>query len=150
MVFCKAVLYFPSLVLQVCGSLPQTHRVVRLRPFAPLPSPVCLPEVLQCFLATREAMQLQQNETVYESSGTSTLPCSAESPGSPEREPVGRPWDRRAGAEEGLSFPTSCQLVVSRCVFLLLGVRPAWQEPQEAGSGPGENAGSRFVCAGFM
>ncbi|XP_062334757.1 probable E3 ubiquitin-protein ligase HERC1 [Osmerus eperlanus] len=106
-------------------------------------SSMYLPEVLQCFLATREAMQLQQNETVYESSGTSTLPSSAESPGSPEREPVSRAWDRRAGAEEGLSFPTSCQLVVSRCVFLLLGVRPAWQEPQEADSGTVENAGSR-------
>ncbi|TSK72182.1 putative E3 ubiquitin-protein ligase HERC1 [Bagarius yarrelli] len=42
--------------------------------------------VLQCFLATREAMQLQQNETVYESSGTSTLPSTSASPATPERD----------------------------------------------------------------
>ncbi|XP_036385733.1 probable E3 ubiquitin-protein ligase HERC1 isoform X2 [Megalops cyprinoides] len=88
-------------------------------------------KVLQCFLATREAMQLQQNETVYESSGTSTLPSSTESPGTPEREPPHRHWDRRRGSEEGLSFPSACHLVVSRCVFLLLGVRAAWQEQEE-------------------
>ncbi|KAI1904845.1 hypothetical protein AGOR_G00009860 [Albula goreensis] len=94
-------------------------------------SSMYLPEVLQCFLATREAMQLQQNETVYESSGTSTLPSSTESPGTPEREPPHRYWDRRRGSEEGLSFPSACHLVVSRCVFLLLGVRAAWQEQEE-------------------
>ncbi|KAL4617326.1 putative E3 ubiquitin-protein ligase HERC1 [Arapaima gigas] len=91
-------------------------------------SSMYLPEVLQCFLATREAMQLQQNETVYESSGTSTLPSSTESPGTPDREPPHQQWDRRRGSEEGLSFPAACHLVVSRCVFLLLGVQPAWQE----------------------
>ncbi|XP_029108431.1 probable E3 ubiquitin-protein ligase HERC1 isoform X2 [Scleropages formosus] len=88
-------------------------------------------KVLQCFLATREAMQLQQNETVYESSGTSTLPSSTESPGTPEREPPHQHWDRRRGSEEGLSFPAACHLVVSRCVFLILGVRAAWQEPDK-------------------
>ncbi|KPP76970.1 putative E3 ubiquitin-protein ligase HERC1, partial [Scleropages formosus] len=94
-------------------------------------SSMYLPEVLQCFLATREAMQLQQNETVYESSGTSTLPSSTESPGTPEREPPHQHWDRRRGSEEGLSFPAACHLVVSRCVFLILGVRAAWQEPDK-------------------
>lgn len=92
--------------------------------------PCSLSEVLQCFLATREAMQLQQNETVYESSGTSTLPSSTESPGTPEREPPHR-WDRRRGSEDGLSFPSTCRLLVSRCLFLLLGLRPAWQEQGE-------------------
>uniref|UniRef100_A0A8C9W0S1 HECT-type E3 ubiquitin transferase n=1 Tax=Scleropages formosus TaxID=113540 RepID=A0A8C9W0S1_SCLFO len=97
----------------------------------PSSNPSCPPEVLQCFLATREAMQLQQNETVYESSGTSTLPSSTESPGTPEREPPHQHWDRRRGSEEGLSFPAACHLVVSRCVFLILGVRAAWQEPDK-------------------
>ncbi|XP_066501303.1 probable E3 ubiquitin-protein ligase HERC1 isoform X2 [Hoplias malabaricus] len=87
-----------------------------------------LPEVLQCFLATREAMQLQQNETVYESSGTSTLPSSTESPGTPEREPPPRPWDCPQNTEHTLTFPAACHLVVNRCLFLLLGVRAAWQE----------------------
>ncbi|KAJ8338960.1 hypothetical protein SKAU_G00357460 [Synaphobranchus kaupii] len=95
---------------------------------APEEDPSSISKVLQCFLATREAMQLQQNETVYESSGTSTLPSSTESPGTPEREPPHRYWDRRRGSEEGLSFPSACHLLVSRCVFLLLGVRAAWQE----------------------
>jgi len=85
-------------------------------------------EVLQCFLATREAMQLQQNETVYESSGTSTLPSSTESPGTPDRDPPQRPWDHHSTSDQGLSFPAACHLLVSRCLFLLLGVRAAWQE----------------------
>ncbi|CAB1352023.1 unnamed protein product [Coregonus sp. 'balchen'] len=106
-------------------------------------SSMYLPEVLQCFLATREAMQLQQNETVYESSGTSTLPSSTESPGTPEREPPNRQgWERRRGSEEGMSFPAACHLVVSRCVFLLLGVRPAWQEQSEE-TGQAESTGAR-------
>ncbi|XP_065100040.1 probable E3 ubiquitin-protein ligase HERC1 isoform X2 [Paramisgurnus dabryanus] len=91
-------------------------------------SSMYLPEVLQCFLATREAMQLQQNETVYESSGTSTLPSSTESPGTPDREPPQRPWDHHSSTSQGLSFPAACHLLVSRCLFLLLGVRAAWQE----------------------
>ncbi|XP_062868147.1 probable E3 ubiquitin-protein ligase HERC1 [Trichomycterus rosablanca] len=74
-------------------------------------------EVLQCFLATREAMNLQQNETVYESSGTSTLPSSSDSPDTPERE-----------APPHVPFTSTCQLLIKRCLFLLLGVRPAWQE----------------------
>ncbi|KAI4901439.1 hypothetical protein NFI96_014722 [Prochilodus magdalenae] len=72
-----------------------------------------LPEVLQCFLATREAMQLQQNETVYESSGTSTLPSSTESPGTPEREPPARHWDCGQNTEHALTFPAACHLVVT-------------------------------------
>ncbi|XP_037401666.1 probable E3 ubiquitin-protein ligase HERC1 isoform X2 [Pygocentrus nattereri] len=88
-------------------------------------------KVLQCFLATREAMQLQQNETVYESSGTSTLPSSTESPGTPEREPPARPWDCPQNTEHSLTFPAACHLVVSRCLFLLLGVQAAWQEQSQ-------------------
>ncbi|XP_019899964.2 probable E3 ubiquitin-protein ligase HERC1 isoform X1 [Esox lucius] len=100
-------------------------------------------KVLQCFLATREAMQLQQNETVYESSGTSTLPSSTESPGTPEREPPhSQEWEWQRGSEDGLSFPAACHLVVSRCAFLLLGVRPAWQEMSEE-TGQAESAGVR-------
>ncbi|KAM6984699.1 putative E3 ubiquitin-protein ligase HERC1 [Aplochiton taeniatus] len=107
-------------------------------------SSMYLPEVLQCFLATREAMQLQQNETVYESSGTSTLPSSAESPDSPEREALSRQqWERQRGSEEGLPFPAACHLVVSRCLFLLLGVRPAWQEPSETDAGRSDSYGAR-------
>ncbi|XP_035383560.1 probable E3 ubiquitin-protein ligase HERC1 isoform X3 [Electrophorus electricus] len=87
-----------------------------------------LPEVLQSFLATREAMQLQQSETLYESSGTSTLPSSTESPGSPDRGPAHRPWDIQPPAQHSLPFSTACHLVVNRCLFLLLGVRPAWQD----------------------
>ncbi|GAA6074601.1 probable E3 ubiquitin-protein ligase HERC1 isoform X1, partial [Tachysurus ichikawai] len=76
-----------------------------------------LPEVLQCFLATREAMQLQQNETVYESSGTSTLPSTSESPATPDRD-----------TPTCVPFTSVCQLLIKRCLFLLLGVRPAWQD----------------------
>lgn len=111
----------------LCASLPCIISPV-------LSSPLCSgTEVLQCFLATREAMQLQQNETVYESSGTSTLPSSTESPGTPEREPPPKQWERggRPPDHHALSFPAACHLLVSRCVFLLLGVRAAWQEPTE-------------------
>ncbi|XP_076139905.1 putative E3 ubiquitin-protein ligase HERC1 isoform X8 [Alosa pseudoharengus] len=107
-------------------------------------SSMYLPEVLQCFLATREAMQLQQNETVYESSGTSTLPSSTESPGTPEREPPPRQWERgRPPPDHALSFPAACHLLVSRCVFLLLGVRAAWQEPTEPADFQAESDQSR-------
>uniref|UniRef100_A0A6Q2XRL6 HECT-type E3 ubiquitin transferase n=1 Tax=Esox lucius TaxID=8010 RepID=A0A6Q2XRL6_ESOLU len=116
-----------------------------LRPNLPVPK-----EVLQCFLATREAMQLQQNETVYESSGTSTLPSSTESPGTPEREPPhSQEWEWQRGSEDGLSFPAACHLVVSRCAFLLLGVRPAWQEMSEE-TGQAESAGVRYVAGLFV
>ncbi|XP_034166972.2 probable E3 ubiquitin-protein ligase HERC1 isoform X4 [Pangasianodon hypophthalmus] len=74
-------------------------------------------EVLQCFLATREAMQLQQNETVYESSGTSTLPSTSESPATPDRD-----------TPTCVPFTSVCQLLIKRCLFLLLGVRPAWYD----------------------
>lgn len=100
-------------------------------------------EVLQCFLATREAMQLQQNETVYESSGTSTLPSSTESPGTPDREPPQRPWDHHSTSDQGLSFPAACHLLVSRCLFLLLGVRAAWQEEIVSSQTPTESSLTR-------
>ncbi|KAM4720559.1 putative E3 ubiquitin-protein ligase HERC1 isoform 3-T4 [Anableps anableps] len=91
-----------------------------------------LSEVLESFMATREAMQVQQNVTVYESFGTSTLPSSMESPVSPETQPDPKQqWENRCESDEGLSFPAACQLVISRCLFLLLGVRPAWVEPSE-------------------
>ncbi|XP_042250430.1 probable E3 ubiquitin-protein ligase HERC1 isoform X4 [Thunnus maccoyii] len=91
-----------------------------------------LSEVLESFMATREAMQVQQSVTVYESFGTSTLPSSMESPVSPERElDRKQQWDKQRESEESLSFPAACHLVVSRCLFLLLGVRPAWVEPSE-------------------
>ncbi|XP_073680135.1 probable E3 ubiquitin-protein ligase HERC1 [Garra rufa] len=96
-------------------------------------------KVLQCFLATREAMQLQQNETVYESSGTSTLPSSTESPGTPDREPPQRPWDHHSTTDQGLSFPAACHLLVSRSLFLLLGVRAAWQEESVSSQTPTES-----------
>ncbi|XP_044188772.1 probable E3 ubiquitin-protein ligase HERC1 isoform X2 [Thunnus albacares] len=89
-------------------------------------------QVLESFMATREAMQVQQSVTVYESFGTSTLPSSMESPVSPERElDRKQQWDKQRESEESLSFPAACHLVVSRCLFLLLGVRPAWVEPSE-------------------
>ncbi|KTG13251.1 hypothetical protein cypCar_00022227 [Cyprinus carpio] len=106
-------------------------------------SSMYLPEVLQCFLATREAMQLQQNETVYESSGTSTLPSSTESPGTPDREPPQRPWDQHSTTDQGLSFPAACHLLVSRCLFLLLGVRAAWQEESVLSQTPNESSLAR-------
>ncbi|XP_029024458.1 probable E3 ubiquitin-protein ligase HERC1 isoform X3 [Betta splendens] len=91
-----------------------------------------LSEVLESFMATREAMQVQQNVTVYESFGTSTLPSSMGSPDSPVREPNPKQqWENQGETEESLSFPAACHLVVSRCLFLLLGVRPAWVEPSE-------------------
>ncbi|XP_053195611.1 probable E3 ubiquitin-protein ligase HERC1 [Scomber japonicus] len=91
-----------------------------------------LSEVLESFMATREAMQVQQSVTVYESFGTSTLPSSMESPVSPERElDRKQQWEKHGESDESLSFPAACHLVVSRCLFLLLGVRPAWVEPSE-------------------
>ncbi|KAM8872529.1 putative E3 ubiquitin-protein ligase HERC1 isoform 2-T2 [Synchiropus picturatus] len=95
-----------------------------------------LSEVLESFMATREAMQVQQNVTVYESFGTSNQPGSAESPVSPEQEEDSKQnWDEQRESEENVSFPVACHLVVSRCLFLLLGVRPAWMETRE-----GENS----------
>ncbi len=99
-----------------------------------------LAEVLESFMATREAMQVQQNVTVYESFGTSTLPSSMESPVSPERELD--PKQQRE-SEESLPFPAACHLVVSRCLFLLLGVRSAWVEPSEKENNQGLNTGAR-------
>uniref|UniRef100_A0A8C2A9Q1 HECT-type E3 ubiquitin transferase n=1 Tax=Cyprinus carpio TaxID=7962 RepID=A0A8C2A9Q1_CYPCA len=94
------------------------------------------------------AMQLQQNETVYESSGTSTLPSSTESPGTPDREPPQRPWDHHSISDQGLSFPAACHLLVSRCLFLLLGVRAAWQEESVSSQTHTESNLARFVlCA---
>ncbi|XP_033952277.1 probable E3 ubiquitin-protein ligase HERC1 isoform X3 [Pseudochaenichthys georgianus] len=89
-------------------------------------------QVLESFMATREAMQVQQNVTVYESFGTSTLPSSMESPVSPERElDPKQQWEKQRESEESLGFPDACHLVVSRCLFLLLGLRPACAEPSE-------------------
>ncbi|KAM3600471.1 uncharacterized protein V6R79_024041 [Siganus canaliculatus] len=103
-----------------------------------------LSEVLESFMATREAMQVQQNVTVYESFGTSTLPSSMESPVSPEKEQDPRhQWEKQRESEESLSFPAACHLVVSRCLFLLLGVRPAWMEPCERENNQANNAGVR-------
>ncbi|CAN9504281.1 unnamed protein product [Ophioblennius macclurei] len=103
-----------------------------------------LSEVLESFMATREAMQVQQNVTVYESFGTSTLPSSMESPVSPEREPDPKQQcESHRESEESLSFPTACHVVVSRCLFLVLGVRPAWVEPSEPENTQGVNASTR-------
>ncbi|XP_066566869.1 probable E3 ubiquitin-protein ligase HERC1 isoform X2 [Amia ocellicauda] len=92
-------------------------------------------KVLQCFLATREAMHLHENETVYESSGTSTRPSSTESPNTPEREAAfpRHDWEKRKrrSSEEGMSFHAACQAIISRCAFLILGVRASWQEREE-------------------
>ncbi|XP_078812489.1 putative E3 ubiquitin-protein ligase HERC1 isoform X5 [Oryzias latipes] len=89
-----------------------------------------LSEVLESFMATREALQMQQNVTVYESFGTSNLSSSMESPTSPERAPDTKQLrENHWESEESSSFPAACHLVVSRCLFLLLGVRPAWVEP---------------------
>ncbi|KAF0031589.1 hypothetical protein F2P81_016144 [Scophthalmus maximus] len=101
-------------------------------------------EVLESFMATREAMQVQQNVTVYESFGTSTLPSSMESPVSPDREPESKQqWQKQGDSEESSSFPAACHLVVSRCLFLLLGVRPAWVEPSEQENSQAMNTGAR-------
>ncbi|XP_047185393.1 probable E3 ubiquitin-protein ligase HERC1 isoform X3 [Scophthalmus maximus] len=101
-------------------------------------------QVLESFMATREAMQVQQNVTVYESFGTSTLPSSMESPVSPDREPESKQqWQKQGDSEESSSFPAACHLVVSRCLFLLLGVRPAWVEPSEQENSQAMNTGAR-------
>ncbi|KAK2888184.1 probable E3 ubiquitin-protein ligase HERC1 isoform X2 [Channa argus] len=107
-----------------------------------------LSEVLESFMATREAMQVQQNVTVYESFGTSTLPSSMESP---EREPDPKEqWENQGESEESFSFPAACHLVISRCLFLLLGVRPAWAEPSERENGQSMNTGQRKTAESFM
>lgn len=107
-------------------------------------SPVSFVEVLESFMATREAMQVQQNVTVYESFGTSTLPSSVENPVSQERELEAKQHcDRPRESEESLSFPAACHLVVSHCLFLLLGVRPAWVEPGETDNSEAESYGAR-------
>lgn len=101
-------------------------------------------EVLESFMATREAMQVQQNVTVYESFGTSTLPSSMESPVSQERELEAKQHcNRPRESEESLSFPAACHLVVSHCLFLLLGVRPAWVEPSEMENNEADIYGGR-------
>ncbi|XP_063334410.1 probable E3 ubiquitin-protein ligase HERC1 isoform X1 [Pelmatolapia mariae] len=111
-------------------------------------SRVYLSEVLESFMATREAMQVQQNVTVYESFGTSTLQSSVESPVSPEGEPDSKQqWEKNGESEESLSFPAACHLVVSRCLFLLLGVRPAWVEPSERENVQAVNTGGRKLSA---
>ncbi|XP_042364650.1 probable E3 ubiquitin-protein ligase HERC1 isoform X3 [Plectropomus leopardus] len=103
-----------------------------------------LSEVIESFMATREAMQVQQNVTVYESFGTSTLPSSMESPVSPERElDPKQQWEKQRDSEESLSFPAACHLVVSRCLFLLLGVRPACVEPSDKENSQATSAGAR-------
>lgn len=91
-------------------------------------------------MATREAMQVQQNMTVYESFGT-----SAESPVSPHRDLDPRQqWkNRRESEEDSLPFPAACRLLVCRCLFLLLGVHPAWAEPSEREDSQGCNASTR-------
>lgn len=95
-------------------------------------------------MATREAMQVQQNVTVYESFGTSNLPSSVESPVSQERELEAKQHcDRPREPEESLSFPAACHLVVSHCLFLLLGVRPAWVEPSETENSEADIYGGR-------
>lgn len=97
-------------------------------------------------MATREAMQVQQNVTVYESFGTSNLPGSTESPGSPQRHPdLKQQSDKQQESEQSLSYPAACHLVVSRCLFLLLGVRPAWVEPSEMENSPSVSTATRSV-----
>ena len=103
-----------------------------------------LTQVLESFMATREAMQVQQNVTVYESFGTSTLPSSMESPISPDSElDPKQQWDKQREPEECLSFPAVCHLVVSRCLFLLLGIRPAWVDLSEREDAQAVNNGAR-------
>ncbi|XP_049459514.1 probable E3 ubiquitin-protein ligase HERC1 isoform X6 [Epinephelus fuscoguttatus] len=109
-----------------------------------------LSEVLESFMATREAMQVQQNVTVYESFGTSTLPSSMESPVSPERElDPKQQWEKQRDSEESMSFPAACHLVVSRCLFLLLGVRPACVEPSERENSQAAGTGARKSATEF-
>ncbi|XP_033501996.2 putative E3 ubiquitin-protein ligase HERC1 isoform X10 [Epinephelus lanceolatus] len=109
-----------------------------------------LSEVLESFMATREAMQVQQNVTVYESFGTSTLPSSMESPVSPERElDPKQQWEKQRDSEESMSFPAACHLVVSRCLFLLLGVRPACVEPSERENSQAVGTGARKSATEF-
>uniref|UniRef100_A0A8C2X9J9 HECT-type E3 ubiquitin transferase n=1 Tax=Cyclopterus lumpus TaxID=8103 RepID=A0A8C2X9J9_CYCLU len=63
-----------------------------------------------------------------------------ESPVSPERElDPKQQWEKQRESEESVGFPAACHLVVSRCLFLLLGVRPAFVEPSER-----ENTGARL------
>ncbi|KAL6096756.1 uncharacterized protein ACO6RY_06004 [Pungitius sinensis] len=103
-----------------------------------------LSEVLESFMATREAMQVQQNVTVYESFGTSTLPSSMESPVSPERELDPKQHrEKQRESEESLGFPAACHLVVSRCLYLLLGIRPACVEPSVRENSEAVNIGAR-------
>ncbi|XP_076014530.1 putative E3 ubiquitin-protein ligase HERC1 isoform X2 [Genypterus blacodes] len=111
-------------------------------------SRIYLSEILESFMATREAMQMQQNVTVYESLGTSSLPGSIEIPVSPERDADPKQqWEKRRDSQESLSFPAACHLVVSRCLFLLLGVRPAWVEPSEMENRHSVNPRARILSA---
>ncbi|XP_031715964.1 probable E3 ubiquitin-protein ligase HERC1 isoform X3 [Anarrhichthys ocellatus] len=108
-------------------------------------------QVLESFMATREAMQVQQNVTVYESFGTSTLPSSMESPVSPERElDPKQQREKQRESEDSLGFPAACHLVVSRCLFLLLGVRPACVEPGERENSQAMNNGARKSTTEFL
>ncbi|XP_061887279.1 probable E3 ubiquitin-protein ligase HERC1 isoform X3 [Entelurus aequoreus] len=104
-----------------------------------------LTEVLESFMATREAMQVQPNITIYESFGTSSLPDTVEIPVSScvELDPK-QQWDiAREFVEESLPFPAACRLLVSRCLFLLLAVRPSWVEPGGREESQPANTGAR-------
>ncbi|KAK7896525.1 hypothetical protein WMY93_021850 [Mugilogobius chulae] len=80
---------------------------------------------------------IKLNVTVYESFGTSNLPGSVESPGSPVLESdLKQQSDKQQASEQSLSYPAVCHLVVSRCLFLLLGVKAAWVEPSEREHSP--------------
>ncbi|KAM8827696.1 putative E3 ubiquitin-protein ligase HERC1 isoform 4-T4 [Spinachia spinachia] len=108
-------------------------------------------QVLESFMATREAMQVQQNVTVYESFGTSTLPSSMESPVSPQRElDPKQQREKQRESEESLGFPAACHLVVSRCLYLLLGIRPACVEPSVRENSDAVNTGARKSTTEFL
>uniref|UniRef100_A0A4W3J8I3 HECT-type E3 ubiquitin transferase n=1 Tax=Callorhinchus milii TaxID=7868 RepID=A0A4W3J8I3_CALMI len=84
-----------------------------------------LTEVLECFLARKAACH-HENETVYEYSGTSTRPSSAGSVDVPEAETAQK--EKRKDSTDQYSFFSTCHYVISRCAFLILGVRAMWQK----------------------
>ncbi|XP_007895403.2 probable E3 ubiquitin-protein ligase HERC1 [Callorhinchus milii] len=82
-------------------------------------------KVLECFLARKAACH-HENETVYEYSGTSTRPSSAGSVDVPEAETAQK--EKRKDSTDQYSFFSTCHYVISRCAFLILGVRAMWQK----------------------
>uniref|UniRef100_H3AIW9 B30.2/SPRY domain-containing protein n=1 Tax=Latimeria chalumnae TaxID=7897 RepID=H3AIW9_LATCH len=86
--------------------------------------------VLQCLMASQDAMRLQENETVYETSAGSSHPSSTHSMDSLETEqgPVTTGPEERTQLEAPGSFSALCRSIISNAAFLIVGLQAACRE----------------------